>query len=156
MTERNIVLCLCVCCVGLTLQSWQQIPSDEHWAPGTSWQVEALQQGSSHSWPIRAQQHINRLHDENTDSHTQVETGEHLQQAAVTLLSFLHIQVSTARPPQQTVRLRDVKQTHAASVQQTDRQICSAAAAELLPRHEAEGQRSHVTVRKLLQQLTVI
>lgn len=34
---------------GLTLQPWQQTPSDEHWAPGRSRQVEALQQGSAHS-----------------------------------------------------------------------------------------------------------
>lgn len=71
--------------------------------------------------------------------------GEHLQQAAVTLLSFLHVQVSTARSSQQAVRLRDVEQTHPAAVQQADGQICSAAAAELLTRHEPEGQRSEVT-----------
>lgn len=69
-------------------------------------------------------------------------TGEYLQQAAVTLLPLLHVQVPAARPSQQTVRLRDVEQTHAATVQQADGQICSAAAAELLTRHEAEGQRS--------------
>lgn len=66
----------------------------------------------------------------------------YLQQATVTLLALLHVQVPTARSSQQTVGLRDVEQTHAAAVQQADRQVCGAAAAELLTRHEAEGQRS--------------
>lgn len=32
-----------------TLQFSQQMPSEEHWAPGTSLQVLALQHGSIHS-----------------------------------------------------------------------------------------------------------
>lgn len=63
---------------------------------------------------------------------------DYLQQATVALLSFLHVQVSTARSSQQAVRLRYVEQTHAAAVAQADGQICSAAAAELLPGQEPE------------------
>lgn len=44
--EPSVRVCVCVARASLTLQSWQQVPSDEHWAPGRSLQVEALQQGS--------------------------------------------------------------------------------------------------------------
>lgn len=68
----------------------------------------------------------------------------HLQQAAVALLSLLHVQVPAARPPQQALWLGHVEETHPAAVQQADGQICSAAAAELLPRQEPDGGgRSH-------------
>lgn len=69
----------------------------------------------------------------------------YLHQAAVTLLALLHVQVPTARPPQQALRLRRVEQTRPASVQQADGQIGSAAAAELLPRQEPAAGRSHLS-----------
>lgn len=68
--------------------------------------------------------------------------GEYLQQATVTLLPLLHVQVPAARPPQQPLRPGYIEQTHPAAVQQADRQVGSAAAAELLTGHEAGGQRS--------------
>ena len=68
----------------------------------------------------------------------------YLQQAAVTLLALLHVQVPAARPPQQALRQRRVEQTHPAAVQQADGQICGAAAAKLLPRQEPGGDRCGV------------
>lgn len=64
----------------------------------------------------------------------------YLQQATVTLLPLLHIEVPTARPPQEA--FWHVEQTHPAAMQQADGQICSAAAAELLTGHETDAQRS--------------
>lgn len=86
-----------------------------------------------------------------TNSPTGVQVSRqvsYLQQAAVTLLSFLHVQVSTARSSHQALGLRHVEQTHAAAVQQADGQVCGAAAAEQLAGHEPEvrGQGTGETV----------
>lgn len=65
----------------------------------------------------------------------------YLQQAAVALLALLQVEVPAASSAQQPLWLRHIKETHPAAVQQTDRQVGLAAAAELLPRQEAGGQR---------------
>ena len=75
-----------------------------------------------------------------------VEQGGYLQQAAVTLLPLLHVQIPTARSSQQAVWLRDVEQAHPATVQQADGQVGGTAAAELLTRHEPGGNTTHTRV----------
>lgn len=66
----------------------------------------------------------------------------YIQQAAVTLLSLLHVEVSTAWPPQQFLRLGHVEEAHPSTVEQAEGQVSGTAAAEQLAWHEpgSEGQ----------------